>query len=211
MKKLLVATLLLCTFSAFAQKKKVYFYDENDAPTSKNAFWKDKNDRGKLHLKLDLDSATVHVKVKRENRGTIPVDELTLIRHDLTTTSGKAVDLNNIIVVDYYPGDDACNAVSTPEQTKFIKEDRKKYLVNLHQLAPVAQFDIYNPNEKGKGLKGLPAGNPDLNDRIRKTFFKYHYPCGSVVIIRPDGQYIAYYGEYSKEQVLGYVKELNSK
>ena len=43
---------------------------------------------------------------------------------------------------------------------------------------------------------------------IQKTFFKHHYPCGSFVIINPDGKYASYFGEYSQRDVWDVLRAL---
>src|SRR5690554_7472784 len=34
-----------------------------------------------------------------------------------------------------------------------------------------------------------------------RSFFEYHYPCHSFVVISKDGNYISYFGEFMKEYV----------
>lgn len=207
MKKSILIGLMFLSFNLFGQRKKSFYYDENMVLISKKEFWKDKQDANKLHLNYDTDTGGIFVKVIRERRGVLDKNTLDGIKKDLASSANTSIDPANLIVVDYYPGKDKCNSTGTTDRD-FIKNYHEEYLKNLHALAPVSQFNIYSQKEGLERYKGIYEWSPDLNDRIKKTFFKYHCPCGSVVVIRPDGNYIAYCGEYSKEWVWGCVREL---
>ena len=210
MRLLLFSFLLMITGTISAQKKKVYYQDENGNNIDSQAYSKDKNDPAYFHLKFDLDSARVFVKVTRKHSGTMNLDSLNLIKKDLEKVSNASIDPAHIIVIDYYPGKDKCNSSGTTD-TELIQNEQNDYLKKLHRLAPVSQFFIYNEKEGLERFGGTERWKADAQHRIKNAFFKWHYPCGSVVVIHPDGRYISYYGEYSTAQVLDYVKELNKK
>ncbi|MFN0033718.1 MAG: hypothetical protein ACKVUS_01540 [Saprospiraceae bacterium] len=210
MKHLLFLALLLLSFNLFSQGKKAYYYDQNFTPLSEKDFWKDKDISKRLHLSYDVDTAKIFVKVTREQRGRIHVDSLKLLKRDLEISTNYPIDSTHLIVIDYYPGKDPCNSGGTQDRTA-IKNDHKSYLSKLHSLAPISQFYIYCLKEGLERYKGIYNWKPDLNNRIENTFFQLHYPCGSLVVIRPDGLFVTWYGEYSNQQVWDYVKELRKK
>lgn len=46
---------------------------------------------------------------------------------------------------------------------------------------------------------------------MERTFFPYHYPCGSYVVIAPDGTYRGYLAEGHGDQILEDVEILKKK
>ncbi len=46
---------------------------------------------------------------------------------------------------------------------------------------------------------------------IERLFFKYHYPCSSFVVLSKEGEFISYFGEFSKEYVCKVAEILTKK
>lgn len=210
MKYLFILSLSLLSTIVFAQNKKTYFLKEDLTQTSEKAFWKDKDAPGLLHLKYYADTADFYVKVTREHTGILSKDSLNLLKKDLEQSAGASIDPGNMIVIDFYPGKDACNSGGTTDRA-VMKKYHDEYLKKLHSLAPISQFYIYGQKEGVERYDCIGTWNPDLNSRVKYNFFPLDYPCGSVVVIRPDGQFKSYFGEYSKDQVWDFVKQLKAK
>ena len=45
----------------------------------------------------------------------------------------------------------------------------------------------------------------DPDEILRNEFFKYHYPCSSVVVIAPSGEFESLLGEHDSNWVIGMV------
>jgi len=211
MKHLLFFGLLFLASSLFSQDKKTYFLNEKLTSISKEAFWDDENSCeatcNTLRLQYNLDTADFYVKVSRLHDGTISKDSLLLLKKDLELSSGSKIDSTNLIVIDFYPRKDECNSGGSSTRYK-TKRYHEKYLKKLHSLAPVSQFSIYGKPEGLERYGGFKIWKPDLNSRVKNNFFPLDYPCGSVVVICPDGHFMSYFGEYSKELVWNLVKLL---
>lgn len=210
MKIYLLPALLLCAISAFAQQKPDYYFDEEYHGITKEEFTRTVNTPGQLHMTHELDTFIMHFPVTRVQRGTLPASFLAVIRKDIEASANTIIDSTRILVVDYYHEEDPCNASGTRD-TKWLKNKNTKYIKNLNAIAPVAQFNIYNKPEGLERYKGIKAWYPDTKHRLRNTFFPMTYPCGSFVVIHPDGRFISSFGEYSIEEVCKFVTELSTK
>ena len=207
MKLILFFPLFLLPCFAFAQTKPIRYFDENMSTISKKEYEQDRKNPNFLHLEFDLDTAKYYVKTTREHSGQMPAETLQLLKKDLEATSQTAIPAEQLIVIDYYPGPDPCNTSGTTDKS-WIKADHAEYQKALHKSGPVFQCYIYSRKEGLERYEGIYAWYPDLHDRVRQLFFKMHYPCGSVVVIRPDGKYKSYYGEYASETVLAMIGAL---
>lgn len=200
--------LLLFPTLAFAQKKPVRYFDENLSPISKAEYKKGEKEPNVLLLDFDLDTAVYYVKAKREHSGQLPAETMQALRKNLEAVSTISVPDDHLIVIDYYPGPDRCNSSGTNDQ-QWIKSYHEAYLKKLHETPNVSQYYLYNTKEGLERYEGIYTWYPDLENLVMQTFFKLHYPCGSVVVIRPDGQYKSFFGEYSSEYVCTLVRGLS--
>ena len=61
----------------------------------------------------------------------------------------------------------------------------------------ISQYFIFKDEKSVNNFGKYFKWYLDKNQLIEKTFFKFHYPCGSYVIIRPNGNYYSQRGEYN--------------
>lgn len=207
MKYTLFFGLLFVATTLFSQDKKIYYLNENLSPITQNFFWKGQNGGDYFHLKYELDTAILYIKVAQKHQGEIFIDSLNLLKEDLEISADLKIDPKQLIVINFYPGIDPCNSSGTTNRG-WIKNKHEKYLKELHSMAQVSQFYIAGKMEGLERYKGIITWIPDLNGRVKNYFFPLDYPCGSFVIIRPDGQFISSFGEYSFDYVLECVKQL---
>lgn len=111
------------------------------------------------------------------------------------------------IIVIYYPGKDECNSTGSNDPA-YLKNKHKSLLkyAEKHDAVPPLYF-YKNPHglEKYRGIHEWAA---DPDGLFEKLFFKYPYPCGSFVVISPNGNYRGILGEYPISQVDVALKKL---
>lgn len=214
MPKFFLFIFLCCSSTLFAQRKRAYYFDENNQPISARQYRLYEEDTEEIldymYLDFETDTGRVFVQVRRALHGDLHPDSLRLIRQDLEEAARVNIDSTHILVLNYYPGQDECNSSGTKDR-RWIKTFHRAYLKKLYSLAPLDQFSVYSDTSGLDLYKGIIEWYPDLNGRLKNTFFKLHYPCASMVVIHPNGNYHAYLGEYSLEQVYYYVGIADSK
>lgn len=206
----------VCLFSvSLSAQKPVKYYDAAGKELSRNKFNRIESTRDYLRVIVDS-SANAHQLVWREEWGVLPSAEDFYSK--LETATGKTIDRNYYLLVMYYPGQDPCNAVGSISPSydnahiDRLKERTGELSRNLQKNAPTQMVYIYK-NQTGlrKLFEEYMDYVQDPDALIERTFFKYHYPCGSYVVIRPDGAYGSYFGEYAYEDILERAKALKKK
>lgn len=184
------------------------YYDAAGKELSKAEF--DHTERTQNYLSVIVDSsANAHQLVWREEWGTLPSAEL--IYSKIEAAIGKPIDRNKYLLIMYYPGKDPCNSSGMATPSDYAHNDAE-LTRHIQKIAPTQVIHIYKSPTGLKKLYGsLSKHHQDPEALIERTFFKYHYPCGSYVIIRPDGAYGSYFGEYAYEDILERAKALKKK
>ncbi|PWH82780.1 hypothetical protein DIS18_11150 [Algibacter marinivivus] len=194
-------TIALISSFLFSQNQKmennIKYFDENYNPILKTEYENRKWENGLLSIQGD--SINHKILSVRENRGTIEnkkkLDSL------LTSIINKKIDSSKTIVIIYYPGKDLCNSSGSASKS-YIKSWFKRLEKKLYKITQTKPIYIYKDKE---GLEkygnGVMNWYKDPNEIIEKLFFKYHYPCSSFVTISKKGDFISYFGEFSKEYV----------
>jgi hypothetical protein len=199
MKNLLILCFLLATCHSFAQVHQ--YYDDNNVAISQDVYLRKLKSAKKFDLTVTQGNVIVHNMVDREEHGTLPVPFMRVLRADLKASTGKTIDSTHLLVIEYYPGPDPCNTSGTTDK-KWLKNKEQELGEQLKKLSkPVSRFSIYNKKEGLERYKGVKIWYPDVRRRVHNTFFPVAFPCGSFVVIHPDGRYHAYFGEYMNEQV----------
>ena len=90
-----------------------------------------------------------------------------------------------------------------------LTEKFNAYLRKVRSLKNAAQVFLYASPQGLDKYKDVIDWFPDPGHLIQNTFFKHHYPCGSYVIINPNGDYYAYYGEYALDDVIVNARKMS--
>ena len=125
---------------------------------------------------------------------------------------GNKYNSNLPLVIIYYPGRDYCNKANNGKKWNPIKNRYYNELEKgLRKLGKHNMFYVYKSNNGLKeGNKGYKKWYSDPDGIFEKLFFKYHYPCNSYIILKPDAKYIAIYGESGKEKVWEMFQKINN-
>ncbi|CEN45998.1 hypothetical protein ACILDS_05055 [Capnocytophaga canis] len=196
---------VMCLFSlpVFSQQKHVYLNDDLEYISAKkfNDYRKSNNH---YILTYELDSVVMHVQVQRVKRGKITLEQLAVIRTELSGFSGQSVPEKNIIVVNYHHGKDPCN--DSPEDSSYYALI-KDYLKKIQKKKDVSQFFVYNERDGIKDYGKKITWLEDKNKTLRDLFFPLQYPCGSFVLIDAEGNYYVQKGEYSNHYILDILRD----
>lgn len=146
-------------------------------------------------LVIQGDSTNYKKLILREKRGKITNRaSLELL---LEKVINRELDTTKPIVIIYYPGKDRCNSNDSSKT-----ESRKNWFKNLeegiYKIAKTKPIYIYKDKDGLKKYDGILTWHKDPESIVEKLFFKHHYPCSSFVVISKDGNYVSYFGEFSK-------------
>lgn len=202
--RFLVVFVILFSQTVFSQQKakKEYFYDENWKPITRVNFEKKiRNNRRKLTYKaIENDTATVGKIFLRENFGFLDKRKKVRLVNYLEKITNTKIDSTDIIIVNFYFKEKRYNCKNCC--IKHYTSD-EKYIKSLKKNKGIKQFFI---TEKDFLFKKNNVFN-DVHALIQKMFFKYVFYCGNYVIIKPDGEFLRYYGEYVQDEI---IKKVNS-
>lgn len=198
MKKILVILIVGIVIYACSSSKtdsvKTKYFDEKNVEISKSKFDRKRSTR-KL-IKIREDSTNYRKLTLREKRGKIT--DRGLLELLLENELNQELDSTKPLVIIYYPGKDPCNSSGSA-----TKETRKTWNSQLedgiNQIAQTKPIYIYKDNEGLEKVDGGITWHKDPKGTIERLFFEYHYPCSSFVVISKEGNYISYFGEFSKE------------
>lgn len=179
------------------------YFDENLNKINESEFTTLKNDTNYQYNKFELKDQVATILYKRKTAGKLSLDEFNVLKQSLKSKG----NLNNkLTVIIFYPGLDDCNRKKQNSTWNVFNDD---YLKILGNISDFNHFWIYKNDENLKYY--YPKKNNwqfDTDQVIEKIFFKMHYPCFSFVVIDEYGNYISNFGEFGKQTVWEYSKEL---
>lgn len=150
------------------------------------------------YLDIQIDSLNQKKLIERTKTGKL--ENFEAYRSLVSNKSSEKIDNTKPLVIIYHPGKDACNSSGSA-----TKETLKNWYGTLEdgvqQLKANAPIYLYKEKEGLEKYNGVLHWHKDPDSLTEKLFFKYHYPCSSFVVISSDGEYVSYFGEFSKEYV----------
>lgn len=193
---LIFGVLIYSCSSIGVHNARTKYFDENNKEISKSEF----NRIRSTNKLLDIPGDSLHHKklTLRENRGKI--NDRKALELLLEKELDQELDPNKPIIIIYYPGGDSCSS-SKATNKKGIDSWYSQLEEGLDLVAKVKPIYIYKDNEGLKKYDGIVEWKKDPEGIVEKLFFKHHYPCSSFVAISKNGEYISYFGEFSKEYV----------
>lgn len=204
MKKILMLLLFLSPYTLFSQSKKIVFADENLKILTKNDFFNNPLKKDRYILTFENDSSTIKVKVDREKYGRLTKNRNRNIRSYLETLSSTKIDSTKTVIINYFPTADKCQGKSN--WNKFFIKKCNNFVNQVKKNEKLTQYFIFKDKSSVKNFKKKFKWYLDTKQLIEKTFFKYHYPCFSYVIIKPNGNYYTVRGEYNISEIYKKIK-----
>ncbi|WP_339889944.1 hypothetical protein [uncultured Flavobacterium sp.] len=205
--KFFISIFFFSTFLfSFGQKNDIYVNEDLEV-ISKEEFNKNHFTEGYLYLKYEteIDSVFANINVQREKKGKISSDLLDSIKLSLSTEVNYFSE-NEFIVINYYPGKDACNSFGKRDMTIDRYRD---YLRKIRKNKKAKQFFVCKSSE-GTERYLKTSWIKDKDSIIEKAFFPLHYPCGSFVLIDSIGNYYSYKSEYNMDSIFKLLKDENT-
>ncbi|TDP58331.1 hypothetical protein [Flavobacterium dankookense] len=189
-----VLTIIFCITSYFVlAQKKEYFLNDDFNFITETEFIKEHDNPLDYNLRLKLDTCFYNVKVSRYKKGKISLQLLDSIKTDLSSLSKEELKPEDILVINYYPGNTPCSSYGYMIN---FKNKHDTYFNEIEKIKNLKQFFIYKTPDNLKDFGSKIDWLRDKNRLIEKIFFPIAYPCGGYVIIDSNGNYICQRGEY---------------
>lgn len=204
--KLLSFLFTACLYSTygFTQDTTDIYLDEYGLRITKEEFNAlAENNVAYFYLEGNTESGKVYFVEKRIEFGKVNEDVVNQLRNQLEALSGSEINKKNYILANFHPGIDPCNA-----NNGLRVYSLNSFYKRIKRQKDVSQFFIYKYKDRFVTINESLSWYPDRTNLWQTYFFKHHYPCGSFVIIRPDGQFYLVKGEYDIRQVFKGLKEL---
>lgn len=124
------------------------------------------------------------------------------------TGNEQAFREGKMLLVIFYPGKDECNSSGQGNNADSFQKEHKTLLKWAEKHLATEPVYLYaNPSGLEK-YQGKISYKPDPDSLFQKQFFKYPYPCGSFVVIHPNGTFRGILGGYPLSQVEVAMKKL---
>lgn len=206
MKNRLLLICILCSiiFSCSTSKREYKYLSAGDTEISRIQFRTDLATGN--YLEVLNDSLNEKKLIERQTTGKIEDPEA--LKSILSSLSSlEEPNLSRPITIIYYPGKDPCNTAAFPYQDHLFNwfSQLEQGILEKNGNRPLY---LYKNEEGLEKYNGIIKWKEDPDQIFEKQFFTSHYPCFSFVVISPQGNYIAYYGEFGKERVWNAVELL---
>ena len=203
--QLIVGILILSCASSKHNSDNTRYFNEKNKEIKKEKF--DRIRSSNKLLDIPGDSLNHKRLTLRENRGKI--NNRSYIESLLEKQIGRELDASKPIIIVYYPGKDPCNSggSATKASRKLWYEELEE---GINQIAQTKPLYIYKESDGLNKYKGVMVWHKDPENIIEQSFFNYHYPCSSFVVISKNGNYISYFGEFGKDYVWKATRLMNN-
>ncbi|MXV17596.1 hypothetical protein [Hufsiella ginkgonis] len=210
MKNLLVIMFFMLTGVCAAFSQETEYYEVDGKQVSKGEFLIAARKPGMIEGYLAANGRKEYRVFGSSGRGVKPADSLVMLRNYLQLISKTVIPSDEVLLIEYYPGVDPCNKhFEEPGRMKdFVIRDENYYQMLVKGYKNVSRFNICESFDGLKYLRKVKTYYPDTEQLVKKLFFNYHFPCGSFVVIKPDGSYYAHYGEYPRIHVAKIISEM---
>ncbi|MCG7502911.1 hypothetical protein MHM83_13660 [Tenacibaculum sp. Mcav3-52] len=205
MQKFLTSLFTIITLGAYAQLKDTIFLNENSIKLTKEAYFSNEKNEHFFHFKTQKDSTTtILIKVAQRKYGRIDINTHNKIKKYLFFLSNKEIDSSKTIIINYFPKQDNCCIPNNPWSIASIKSF-KRFVQKLKNKEHIYQFFIFKDTRTVNNFSGYFSWYADKESIIEKAFFKFQYPCYSYIIIKPNGNYFTFRGEYYAPEIIGFL------
>lgn len=205
MKKSIFVFFLICSVNVFAQLSYHFNYKlkikPNEELESVNSFYQVVNSKAlQYNLYIFNDVSGDLIDTERNT-----VAHLYITKEGETNYDFLEIHNNKPTVIIYYPGKDLCNSSGTlTAQQQFSRMKLRERQAN--RIVKSNFLYLYKDKEGIKTIKKI-NWKKDPENIIENTFFNYHYPCSSYVILYKN-KYRSYLGEFPPEYILTDLKEI---
>tara|TARA_R100000935_G_scaffold47857_1_gene72076 strand:+ start:638 stop:1303 length:666 start_codon:yes stop_codon:yes gene_type:complete len=201
MRNYILYLILIISTTIYSQKKSSVYYDENDNKLTEKEFFRNKEYSKNLDLYFENDSIQFGILVRRYQFGTLDKYTFEKLKSYLTQISEIEIDSTKNIVINYLSSLPEKKYNTIPKSTWNILDT--DYLKKLYKIAEIEHFWISSPRSDNLIYYHQDDINwlKDKEDFFKNVFFPYEIKYGNYILIKPDGSYYYYLGEYSKYEI----------
>ena len=208
MKKALLFLVLLSFTNNYSQNKQIIYSNDDLNIISEEEYKANPLKKYFYEYKTENDTIILFTKASRVKEGNISVIDYAKIKDYLINITNYKISSSKTIIINYHPGKDKCNS---GKDNTTLWSLYTKYRRKISKNKSVAQFFIYKSIDGTEKHPTKIKWYKDVNQLIEKHFFKFHYPCGSYIIIKPNGNYYSVRGEYRITDILDKIKSPHLK
>ncbi|MFT5997834.1 MAG: hypothetical protein ACI81P_000279 [Neolewinella sp.] len=208
----LLALLLCLSFTLDAQESLHRYWNLDGQPISKTEqrmiF---DQDRGNI-ISVAIDSVdwVEHRLVPRWEKGQLSAEQNQALKNYLNHQREAPLPGKYQAAVIFYPGKDRSNSTGLATRNSYARlYDR--FEKKLKRLKTAYPFYIYKNKEGLERQSKDRDWRKDADQLIEQTFFKFHYPGGSYVVVDEQGHFSAFYGEYMISSVIETARKMKTK
>ena len=200
--------LFLFCINASGQNKIYKFYGEEGQQISREKFYKTRYNGENIPMYFENDTAKFGILFYKENYGKLNDSSFRSLKNYLYDLKKVKIDSADFIVINYLtkvPGEEQKKHRTRTTWNIF---DRN-YVRKLKRKNNVSHFWI--SSLENQNLKYFYSNRINwLTDRrgvIPELFFPFEYTYGYYIIIKPNGEYYYFIGEYGKQNVWEKTRE----
>lgn len=206
MKKTFLLLLVFLPLLATSQTQKKYFnFDGKEISYSK---FNEIQSKGVL-VGQNEEGTTFKLIKERESKGKI--NDYKELINSLNSSLSTNLSSEKPLFIYYYPGPDVSNISKNPNPngSKIFKESTDAFEDKLNKTIEGQTLFLYKKESRNvyKNHEYMPWKKDPKGEIEIRFFADYHYWYASFVIIFPNGDYNAYYGEFSYNKVFDYIKQ----
>ncbi|WP_370174449.1 hypothetical protein [Leeuwenhoekiella palythoae] len=196
MRKIITLIISGILINSCSSQRDFTYLDIDNKEISKSKFRQKRSTN--QYLDIQIDSLNQKKLIERTKAGKL--ENFEAYRSLVSNKTSEKLDNTKPLVIIYHPGKDACNSSGSATK-ETLKNWHKTLEDGVQQLKANAPIYLYKEKEGLEKYDGVLNWHKDPDGLTEKLFFKYHYPCSSFVVISSDGEYVSYFGEFSKEYV----------
>ena len=205
----LLTLFLSISFALKAQQVDHRYFDREGQLVSKQEqriiFNQDRG--GIISVAIDSSAWVEHRMVPRWKDSQLSAKENEALKKFLEQQSAKPLPKQYEAVILFYPGKDASNSTGSFTQNDYARM-YDRFERKLKRLKTAFPFYIYK-NDVGLERQSKNRNwQPDTDQLVEQTFFKYHYSGGSYAVVDEQGNFKAFFGEYPIGAVVKIAKKM---
>ncbi|GEQ86680.1 hypothetical protein ULMS_21880 [Patiriisocius marinistellae] len=178
-----------------AQDKPHLYFNKDGKEIAKDDYCRRCEIQYFIPVEIENDSIIKHVIIPRQIMGVLNKKELMQVQQFIGNTVNRKIYKNHIIILNYF---------TTKNSNIKHYTNNKGYIKKCKKDETISQFFITEKDFKFTSRK-TPIFE-DITGNIARIFFQNSNINCSYVIIKPDGYYYTYLGEYPQDRIIDIAK-----
>ncbi|MEM9548141.1 MAG: hypothetical protein AAGA77_19325 [Bacteroidota bacterium] len=193
-----VSLFISCTVKPPSEPKDTY-HSTQEKSTYTTTIQAEIEKHGTIPVEVVENGKKVKLEVVRSKIDSLDHNQLARVNEFFMNINSEYPSSKDFVFIKYYPGKDRCNSTGGLSRNQIGERD-VRFKAEIQKRERMTAAWIYK-NDKGlKKYTKEVQWHPDSLQIIENTFFAYHYPCSSYVILHKSGLYYAFFGESSPDK-----------